>query len=62
MIPDENYRADTAAQTDLRSKWNFENSSAAGSASAGAGEVTEATSLLQLLARVLSEEKKLRDG
>lgn len=31
-ISDENYRADAAAQTDLRSKWSFENSSPASSA------------------------------
>ena len=55
MFPDEDYRADATAWTDLGSKWSFANSSAAGSASAGAGELTRAASLLQLLARLLGE-------
>lgn len=62
MFLDEDSGADATARTDLGSKRSFANSSAAGSASAGAGELTQATSLLQLLARLLGEEQKLGDG
>lgn len=55
-FPDEGYGISARAQTDLGSKQSFANAMAASSASAGAGELTQATSLLQLLARLLGEE------